>query len=160
MGGTHKRRGWHNKNMRKTHLFEKNSFFQKMSFFQKNKFFSFFCLVNPYVYGYPRDPLAIVVAWVPNMGVYNQFLGASGPIKIFFWQFSKKKCRNSAKNGQKCPKSKSPNPPIKTYFHSKFQLIWPSNGRENPKNSLFWGRRPLLGKKVDILIFLGHLKAK
>merc|ERR1711905_57184 len=25
---------------------------------------------------------------------------------------------------------------------------------------LFWGRRPLLGKKVDILDFLGHLKAK
>ena len=32
------------------------------------------------VYGYPRDPLTIVVAWVPNMGVYNQFLGACGLI--------------------------------------------------------------------------------
>ena len=28
------------------------------------------------VYGYPRDPLTIVVAWVPNMGVYNQFSDA------------------------------------------------------------------------------------
>ena len=27
----------------------------------------------------------------------------------------------------------------KTYFHSKFQLIWSSNGQENPKNPLFWG---------------------
>ena len=33
------------------------------------------------VYGYPCNPLAIVVTWVPIMGVYNQFLGASGPIK-------------------------------------------------------------------------------
>ena len=32
----------------------------------------------------------------------------------------------------------------KTYFHSKFQLIWSSNGRENPKWSLFGGSPSLL----------------
>ena len=32
---------------------------------------------QPQVYGYPCDPLAIL----PIMGVYNKFLGASGPIK-------------------------------------------------------------------------------
>merc|ERR1712002_1069843 len=32
----------------------------------------------------------------------------------------------------------------KIYLHSKFQLIWPSNGRENPKNQLFGGSLPAL----------------
>ena len=27
----------------------------------------------------------------------------------------------------------------KIYLHSKFQLIWPSNGQENPKEPTFWG---------------------
>ena len=56
------------------------AFFEKLSFFQKSHFFSFFYYVNPQVYGYPRDPLAIVVAWVPIMGVYDQILGASRAI--------------------------------------------------------------------------------
>ena len=66
--------------MRKSIFFEKLRFFEKMIFFQKSHFFSFFYYVNPYVYGYARNPLAIVVAWVPIMGVYNQILGASRAI--------------------------------------------------------------------------------
>ena len=94
---------------------------------------------QPQVYGYPCDPLAIV----PIMGVYNKFLGASGPIKktgkfcyfkiLFFFAITLPKMVKSSQN-QSHPTHLS-----KTYLNAKFQLIWPSNRRENKKYTLFLG---------------------
>merc|ERR1712002_383543 len=119
----------------------KKSFFQKMTFFfKKMSFFHFFM----WVYGYLRDPLAIALAWVPNMGVYNQFLGASGLIEkkngqilqfsnLVFFAVTRPKVVESAQN-QNHPTRLS-----KIYLHSKFQLIWPSNGRKIQKKQLLGG---------------------
>merc|ERR1711895_308319 len=92
--------------------------------------------------GYPRDPLAIVLPWVPNMGVYNQFLGASGLIEkkranfaIFKFSFLAVTRPKMVKNAQN---QNHPTCLSKIYLHSKFQLIWPSNGQENKKKT-FWG---------------------
>merc|ERR1711905_20650 len=99
--------------------------------------------------------------WVPNMGVYNQFLGASGPIKNFFGNFQEKiKCRNSAKNGRKCPKSKSPLIIFKYLFSlqisahlafkwprkSKMSTFLPKSGRLPQKSEHFGFSRPFEGK--------------
>ena len=78
------------------------------------------------------------------MGVYNQFLGASGLIekkkranfaifKFSFFAVTRPKMVENAQN-QNHPTRLS-----KIYLHSKFQLIWPSNGRENPKKRTFGG---------------------
>ena len=60
---------------------KKKLIFSKKLNFSKKWLFLIFLFSQSQVYGYPRDPLAIVVAWVPIMGVYNQILGASRPIK-------------------------------------------------------------------------------
>ena len=52
-------------------IFLKKTHFKKMSFFKKVSFFIFF-VSQPQFYGYPCNHLAIVVAWVPIIGVYNQ----------------------------------------------------------------------------------------
>ena len=142
--------------MRKNDFFEKNHFSKKRNF-SKKKLFLIFLLSQSQVYGYPRDPLAIVVAWVPITGVYNQFLHASGQIK--------------KKNGKILPFSNfvflpkmrqnaqfffcvsGPLGNVKTYLDTKFQLIWPSNEARASKRSL-------LKKKVYYFDFLGYLKAK
>ena len=79
------------------------NFFKKTHFFKKVTFF-IFLFSQSQVYGYPCDPLAIVVAWVPIMGVYNQFLGASGPIKKKRQNFAIFKFSFFAKNTPKCAK--------------------------------------------------------
>ena len=61
--GTHKPIGWLNKNMKKLTFWRKTHLKKMIFFLQKS------------------DPLAIVVAWVPIMGVYNQVLGAFRLIK-------------------------------------------------------------------------------
>ena len=67
------------KKWEKMTFLKKNHFFKKTQFLKK-KLFLIFLLSQSQVYGYQRDPLAIVVAWVPITGVYNQFLHASGQI--------------------------------------------------------------------------------
>ena len=80
---------------------KKTHFFQKNAIFEKNTFSPFFIYSIP-GFWYPRDPLAIVVTWVPITGVYNHFLGASGPIKKKTAKFCRFQIlffsRNSAKN--------------------------------------------------------------
>ena len=73
-----------------------------MTFLKKNNFL----FSQSQVYGYPRNPLAIVVAWVPITGVYKQFLGASGPIKKKQQNFAVFKFGFFAKNAPKCAKKK------------------------------------------------------
>ena len=100
------------------------------------------------------------------MEVYDQFLGPSRPIwknkqilifSIFF-------CHNLAKNGWKCPKSKSPNPPIKNLFSLQISAHLVFKWLRKSKMITFLGV-PITFvistcKKVDFLDFLGHLKAK
>ena len=71
--------GLANQKDEKNSLFEKKLIFWKKEFFFKKRSFSSF-LTQPQVYGHPHNLLAIVVAWVPIIGVYNQVLGASRPI--------------------------------------------------------------------------------
>ena len=83
---------------------KKNNFFKKTQFFKKKILFLIFLFSQSQVYGYPRDALAIVVAWVPITGVYNKFLGASGPIKKKRQNFAVFKFGFFAKNAPKCAK--------------------------------------------------------
>ena len=82
-----------------------------------------------------------------------------------FCDFQKnKKCRNSAKNVRKCPKSKSPNPPIKNLFSLQISAHLVFKWPRKSKKYTFLGV-PITFvistcKKVDFLDFLGHLKAK
>ena len=83
-----------------------------------------------HVYGYQCNPLAIVVAWGCTMSF--RFLQAHLKKTGNFFHLKKNaitqpKMVKSAQN-QSLPTCLS-----KIYFHSKFQLIWSSNGRENPK---------------------------
>ena len=77
--GTHKPRGWQQKKMKKMTFLKKLIFSKKLNF-SKKWLFLIFLFSQSQLYGYPRDPLAIVVAWVPITGVYNNILGASRPI--------------------------------------------------------------------------------
>merc|ERR1712002_889797 len=102
-------------------------------------------------------------------GVYNQFfrwLRAHLKKKTGkFCDFQKnKKCRNSAKNVRKCPKSKSPNPPIKNLFSLRISSHLVFKWLRKSKMITFLGV-PITFvistlKKVDFLDFLGHLKTK
>ena len=112
--GTHKPRGWLNEKMKKT-FFTKKLIFWKNEFFFKTVSFFIFFVSQAQFYGYPRNPLAIVVMWVPIMGVYNQFLVSPDPFKIstfsqkcisppkkwFFWMFSATWTPNEVKFGVK-----------------------------------------------------------
>ena len=91
----------------------------------------------------------------------NQFLGASRPIKkktaVFKFGFFAK---NAPKNAKKyfCVSGHLGN--VKTYLDTKFQLIWPSNSRENQNNTLFFQKWSFFGRKVNLLDFLAYLKVK
>ena len=82
--------------------------------------------------------------------------------KTHFFQ-NKKGC-NLAKNGQKCPKSKSPNPPIKNLFSLQISAHLAFKWLRKSKKSTFLGVpiTKVIGttKKVIILDCLSHLKTK
>ena len=154
--------------MRKTYFFEKNSFFEKMSFFQTNEFFSYFCYANPRFMGIKAIPSPLWSRGYPTRACTISFQVAAGIFKKKtgkFCDFQKnKKCRNSAKNVRKCPKSKSPNPPIKNLFSLQISAHLVFKWLRKSKMITFLGV-PITFvistcKKVDFLDFLGHLKAK
>merc|ERR1712237_148398 len=85
-----------------------------MSFFQTNEFFSYFVMPTPALWVSTRSPRHCGCVDTQHRGVQSVFRWLQAHLKKMgkFCDL-KKKCRNSSKNGQKCPKSKSPNLPIK-----------------------------------------------
>ena len=88
------------------------------------------------------------------MGVYNQFLGASGLIekkkRANFGHFQKqKKCRNSAKNGRKCPKSKSPLIIFKNLFSLQISAHLAFKWPRKSKMITFLGEGSTFGQKSE-----------
>ena len=94
----------------------KKLFFSKKLNFSKKLLFLIFLFMQSQVYGYPRNPLK---KWA-NFAV----------LKFSFF----------AKNAPKCAKKyfcvSGHLGNLKTYLDTKFQLIWPSNSRENQNNTL------------------------
>jgi len=75
-----------------------------------------------------------------------------------FWK--RKKCCNSAKNGPKCPKSKSPSPPINNVSSLQISAHLTFKCQRKSKIYTFLVVPITFVKKVMILDFLGHLMAK
>merc|ERR1712120_141851 len=73
-------------------------------------------------------------------------------------------CHNSAKNGQKCPKSKSPNPSNKNLcshqISAHLAFKWPRKSKKSTFLQVLITKVIGTPKKVIILDFLSHLKTK
>ena len=89
--------------------------------------------------GYPTWGCTISF-WVPP-GSLKKKRANFAIFKFSFFAITRPKMVKNAQN-QNYPTRLS-----KIYLHSKFQLIWSSNGRENPKYTLFWGSWSLLKAK-------------
>merc|ERR1712237_93162 len=115
-----------------------------MSFFQKNKFLIFLFSQPLGLWVSTRPPCHCGRVSTQHEGIQSGFR-CLRTHQFFFGNFQEKiKCQNSAKNGQKCPKSKSPLIIFKYLFslqisaHLAFK--WPRKSKMFtflPKSGLF-----------------------
>ena len=154
--------------MRKTYFFEKNSFFEKMSFFQNSEFFHLFCQPTPVLWVSTQPPCHCGHVGTHHWGVQSGFRCLQTNLKIktgkfyhFQIQFF---CHNSAKNSQKCPKSKSPNPSNKNLcshqISAHLAFKWPRKSKKSTFLQVLITKVIRTPKKVYFFNFLGHLKTK
>ena len=128
--------------MRKTYFFEKKThFLKKLVFFKQMRFSHIFVMPTPALWVSMRSPRHCGRVDTQHGGVQSVFRWLRAHLKKKQANFAIfKKTKNAVTQPKMFESAQNQSHPTrlsKTYFHSEFQLIWSSNGRENPKNTLF-----------------------